>query len=230
MNNNSQKRTLPYWRKSTSLHFSVGLVLSLTLVTTAFEWNFRNDLTSNPINTLKVAPNTEIDLIVMDEPVPARPKVPDFMEPSTDFTEPSEPVETDIPTDIIEVPDGTDIPDLTSLFGSDPHGTETAAVAVYDLIPATPHESMEAFYNYLYKNIRYPIHLTSRNITGNVEVSFVVDKNGKITDVKILKGFDKSLEKEIIRVLKNAPQWEPAQLGPDKVRTQHKIPFSFNIQ
>ena len=231
MNKNSEKRTLPYWRKDSSLHFAVGLVLSLMLVTTAFEWNFRNDLTSSPVNSIMTPPNTVIDLIVVEETVPSKPKVPDVSQPVSDFTDPTEPADIEIPVEIIEVPGTTEVPDLTGLFGDDyPGEEEKADAAVYDLIPASPKEGMDQFYQYLYKNIRYPVHLTSRNVTGQIEVTFVVDKDGKITDVKILKGFDKALEKEIIRVLKNSRKWEPAQLGPDKVRTQHRIPFSFNIQ
>lgn len=231
MNKNSEKRTLPYWRKDSSLHFAVGLVLSLTLVTTAFEWNFRNDLTSNPVNSIITPPNTVIDLIVVEEIVPSKPKVPDMAEPASEFTDPTEPEETEIPVEFIEVPGTTEVPDLTNLFDADYSGKkEKADEAKYELIPASPKEGMDQFYQYLYKNIRYPIHLTSRNVTGQIEVTFVVDIDGKITDVKILKGFDKALEKEIIRVLENSRKWEPAQLGPDNVRTQHRIPFSFNIQ
>lgn len=229
MTKNSQKTTLPYWRKNNSLHFSIGLVLSMMLVVTAFEWNFRNELTDKPLDNIKKTANTEIDLIVREEPLPPRPKVPDFSEPVIA----NKPIVTTATTDIEKfniVPKTTDIPDLTNLFGHDPEGKEVAPKAVYELIPAAPKEGMDAFYQYLYKKIRYPEHLSSRNLTGKVEVTFIIDKDGKITNVEILKGFDRALEKEIIRILENAPAWEPAQLGIEKVKTQHRIPFSFNIK
>lgn len=230
MNEESKKRTLPYWRKSNSLHFSIGLVLSLMLVVTAFNWNFRNELTETPVNSIIPSQTSEIELIVVEEPIPARPRVPKAINVDI-FTDPTEPDETvDIPVEFIEVPVTTDVPELGDLFGDHPEGKEETEEVVYELIPASPQEGSEAFYAYLYKKIRYPIHLSSRNISGKVEVSFVVDENGKITDVKILKGFDKALEKEIIRVLENSPEWYPAQLGANKVRTQHKIPFSFDLQ
>ena len=121
-------------------------------------------------------------------------------------------------------------PELNELFGDDFFEKEKTEEAVYDLIAAKPKGGMDAFYQYLYKNIRYPEHLKSREVTGKVFVKFEVSKEGKIVNVEILKGFDKTLEKEIIRVLEGAPAWEPAQLGMEKVQTQLKIPFSFNIQ
>lgn len=229
MNSNSKPTPQPYWRKSNSLHFSIGLILSLMLVTTAFEWNFRNELTDQPINNLRTDPSSVIDLVVVDEPVPAKPKVPSYV-PPIEFENPKEIEDDPKPVELIAEPDPIEIPNLTDIFGSEDMKEEKVDEAVYELIPAQPKEGMEAFYQYLYKNISYPSHLASRNLSGKVHVKFEVDQNGKIVNVEIIKGFDKALEKELIRVLKNAPAWDAAQMGMKKVKTIHRIPFSFDIQ
>ena len=229
MNEREKQNHQPYWRKNTSLHFSIGLVLSLTLVITAFEWNFRNELTDKPIDDVSTKKIDEIDLIVKELQLPSKPKVPSSI-PSQEFTEPIQPVE---PVELKQITDDVpsqEIPDLEALFGNEPIGKEEAPIAKYDLIPAFPKGGAEAFYKYLDKNISYPQHLVNRNVSGKIYVQFVVNEKGKIVEVKILKGFDKALEKEIIRVLENAPAWEPAQLGMEKVPSTHEIPFSFDLR
>jgi protein TonB len=217
----------PAWKKNTSLHFSVGLILSLTLVTMAFEWNFRNELTDAPI---ELDPTKVIDQPIMEPvvlPTPPRPKVPERITSVPDDT----PLSTEQKQEQKPAPpiDQAQVPDIDDLLGNEQPIDPTPTVEHYDVIPAEPIGGMEAFYRYLYKNIHYPEHLKGRNITGKVFVSFEVDESGKISNVEILKGFDARLEKEIIRVLKNAPEWIPAQQGSQKLTTRHKIPFSFNI-
>lgn len=216
-------------KKNVSLHFAVGLLLSLTLVTMAFEWNFRNELTDNPID---LRPPKEIDKPDMKAvvlPTPPRPKVPQHITTVPDDTplapekkeeEPKkEPLVNDEPTLGIE-----------DILDGDPPTDPAPTMEDYDIIPAEPVGGMDKFYSYLNKNIRYPQHLTGRNISGKVFVAFEIDKSGKISKVEILKGFDARLEKEIIRVLKNAPDWIPAQQGRWTVETRLTIPFSFSIQ
>lgn len=228
MKKNQSNPEIPLWKKNNSLHFAAGLILSLTLVIMAFEWKFPDALTDRPIDDLNKT--AIIDQPMMEPvvlPAPPRPKVPVTVIPVPDdtplSTEAKEPEDEPIP--LID-----DEPvDLGTLFPEDEPTDPAEEFTHYEVIPAEPKGGREAFYNYLYKHIRYPEHLKGRNMTGKVFVSFDVDETGKISNVKILKGFDSKLEKEIIRVLKNAPEWEPAQQGHRKVSTRHQIPFSFQI-
>lgn len=139
---------------------------------------------------------------------------------STEEKEPEvepDPIDTGEPTD------------LDALLGNDEPVDLVEEFTNYEIIPAEPKGGEKAFYDYLNKHIQYPDHLKGRNVAGRIFVSFEVDENDRISNVKILKGFDAKLEKEIIRVLENAPEWVPAQQGHRKVTTRHKIPFSFRI-
>lgn len=228
MKKNQSIPNVPLWKKNRSLHFAAGLILSLTLVVTAFEWNFPDALTDRPIDDLNN--KTIIDQPIMEPvvlPTPPRPKVPVTVIPVPDDTPLStEEKEPEIEPDPVEPAEPTD---LGTLFLEDEPIDTATEVIDYETFPAEPVGGKEAFYQYLYKHIRYPDHLTGRGITGKVFVSFEVDKSGKISNVKILKGFDSKLEKEIIRVLEKAPEWIPAQQGKNKVTTRHTIPFSFRI-
>lgn len=224
------KNSTPVWARHTTFRFSVGLLLSLTLVLTAFEWNFRSATsTVPPLTADQLRHDVVPDMKAVLLPAPPRPKVPEkIIEVPDDQLVSTKKMVADPPVDIVRT---SPTPSLGSLLGSEEPPIEKAAeVEDYELIPAVPTEGMQSFYNYLYEHIEYPGHLVGRNISGKVFVSFVVDENGEITNIEILKGFDRKLEKEIIRILKEAPAWVPAQKGYTKVKTHHTIPFSFNLQ
>ena len=224
----TNKNSTPVWARHTSFRFSVGLLLSLTLVITAFEWSFRTTHVRDLITAKQLNHTVAPDMKAVLLPTPPRPRVPAKVIEVPDHT----PVSTvkkavDPPIDIVST---SPTPSIEEMFGSEEPDEKAPEVEDYDLIPAAPKEGMESFYNYLYENIEYPEHLIGRNISGKVYVSFEIDEKGAITDIQILKGFDKKLEREIIRILKEAPAWVPAQKGYTKVRTLHTIPFSFNLQ
>jgi TonB family protein len=82
--------------------------------------------------------------------------------------------------------------------------------------------------DYIRKNIMYPAEARDANITGKALVNFVVDKTGKVTQVKIKKGTgNKLLDKEAIRVVESMPDWKPGSQRGQKVNVQFAIPIEF---
>ena len=84
-----------------------------------------------------------------------------------------------------------------------------------------------ALINWLSQNIRYPASARKDNIGGRVLVQFVVEKNGRVGDVKVVRSIDPALDKEAIRVVKSMPHWTPAQLNGKVVRSQFSLPINF---
>ena len=82
---------------------------------------------------------------------------------------------------------------------------------------------------YISKNIKYPPISKENNITGKVYVSFVVNKSGQVTDVKILKGVDKYLNSEAVRVVSNLPKFKPGKQRGKAVNVQYNIPIRFSL-
>ncbi|MFK5959557.1 MAG: energy transducer TonB [Lutibacter sp.] len=81
--------------------------------------------------------------------------------------------------------------------------------------------------NYLTKNIKYPRNSRTSSSRGKVIVCFKVEKNGAISDVKIVKGVNKILNKEAKRVVANMPSWKPAFKNGNAISTVLKIPIVF---
>ena len=82
---------------------------------------------------------------------------------------------------------------------------------------------------YIQKNVKYPPIAKEYNITGKVYVSFIVDKSGSVTDVKIVRGVDKSLDAEAVRVVKSLPKYKPGKQRGKAVRVMFTIPINFTL-
>lgn len=94
----------------------------------------------------------------------------------------------------------------------------------------TPAGGMGAFYKYLGNNIRYPAVAKENNVQGKVFMQFVVEKDGSLTDVKVIRGIGSGCDQEAIRVLQNAPKWRPGIQNGRPVRVQYNVPISFTLQ
>lgn len=106
------------------------------------------------------------------------------------------------------------------------------AEKVYDAVeqmPAFPGGN-EALFAFLSKNIRYPAVAAENGVQGRVIVAFVVERDGSITDVKVIKSVDPSLDKEAMRLVKSMPNWIPGKQNGQAVRVNFIIPVFFHLQ
>jgi hypothetical protein len=88
---------------------------------------------------------------------------------------------------------------------------------------------MPAFYRFLSKNIQYPESMLTKNVQGKELISVTVETDGSLSDIKVVKDIGCGAAKEVIRVLKMSPKWEPGYQNGNKVRVKYTIPISFNI-
>ncbi|WP_316737769.1 TonB family protein [Pedobacter aquatilis] len=88
---------------------------------------------------------------------------------------------------------------------------------------------MKNFYDYLSKNLKYPEEAQERNIQGKVHISFTVEKNGKLTDLKVLKGLDESTNQEALRVFDESPNWMPGIQNGKPVRVKYNMSVNFTL-
>lgn len=102
------------------------------------------------------------------------------------------------------------------------------AVSELDNQPEFPNGN-EGLVKYLSENINYPKKALKKNIMGKVYVQFVIDKTGKVTDVVAVRGVDKSLDKEAVRVIKAMPSWKPGMKDGAPVKVKYTIPINFKF-
>ena len=88
----------------------------------------------------------------------------------------------------------------------------------------------KALMDYLSNNIKYPAVAQENGVQGRVVISFVVEKDGSITDVKVARSVDPSLDKEATRVVKSMPRWIPGRQNGSPVRVKYNVPVAFRLQ
>ena len=88
---------------------------------------------------------------------------------------------------------------------------------------------MKGWEKYLRRNLRYPYDAQEQNKQGKVFISFVVEKDGSISNVTLVRGVHKSLDEEAARVIKKSPKWKPGIQNGRAVRVRYNMPVSFAL-
>jgi protein TonB len=87
-----------------------------------------------------------------------------------------------------------------------------------------------ALLKFLSQNVKYPLIAVQNGITGKVTVNFVVNKDGSISDAKIIRGVDQALDQEALRVIYSMPKWKPGKQNDKPVRVSFTVPINFVLQ
>ncbi|MDE7455670.1 MAG: TonB family protein [Prevotella sp.] len=110
-----------------------------------------------------------------------------------------------------------------------PKEEETKVFDVVEQMPSFP-GGAGALMQYLSSNIKYPVVAEENGVQGRVVCTFVVEKDGSITDVRVIKAVDPSLDKEAVRVVKGMPKWIPGKQNGSAVRVKYTVPVTFRLQ
>lgn len=126
---------------------------------------------------------------------------------------------------------------ISTAVGNGPRTEEKVAVEdnqVYDFVsiekqPEFP-GGINKFYAYVGKNLKYPSMAVENNVQGKVFLSFVVEKDGKLTDITVTRGLGSGTDEEAVRVLKSSPRWTPGIQNGKPVRVKYNININFTLQ
>ncbi|MBI3220245.1 MAG: energy transducer TonB [Bacteroidetes bacterium] len=206
------------------LFFSIGLSVSLALSLMAFEWKQYDDKvdllsvkSTNTFEEMLDVPLTE--QLPPPAPVVQQPQiveVPDEEEIKLDLN-----VNFDVEAPRIEVPNQVGIADEPA------EDVEEIFTIVEE--SANPIGGMPAFYKYLVETMKYPPQARRLGVEGKVLLQFVVDKNGNISDVKVMKGIGAGCDEEAVRVMQKAPAWAPGKQRGKAVKQRCIVPISFKL-
>lgn len=126
---------------------------------------------------------------------------------------------------------------LMSLFGLTTVSAQKTVVAnknqqVFEVVEKMPEYpgGQVALFEYLSKNVKYPADAKKQKIEGRVLVSFVVNTDGSITDIEVMKKAFPSLDAEGVRVISGMPKWTPGEQKGQKVRVHYTVPIVFHLK
>lgn len=218
-------------QKMKLLFTEIGLVAALGVVLLAFEWTSSGDINTDLANLQDVVMEEEmIPITQMEEIKPPPP--------------PPEPVQV---TDVINiVEDDVDIDDNLDIFDSEfredvavkivkfqeeeEEMEEEQVFVVVEDMPGFGGGDSNKFREYIAKNLRYPEVAAENGIQGRVFVQFVVEPDGRVSNVKVVRGVDPALDKEAVRVVESSPPWKPGKQRGKPVRVSFTFPIIFVLQ
>jgi TonB family protein len=117
--------------------------------------------------------------------------------------------------------------DVVSSDAFDRPGADSAFTKV-DVVPGFP-GGLEEFAKFLGHNTRYPVDARQQGIQGKVTISFIVETDGTLTNLKISKGVDKIIDDEALIVMKLSPPWNPGLVNGKPVRVSFSVPITFAL-
>jgi protein TonB len=204
----------------------MGLVMVLSLLYIGFEWTESEVKVYDSFNTEMLA-EEEIEIVQTQQelPPPPPPPVPDVVE-VINIVEDDVIVESvDINTEddknkevVIQAPVAAPIQE-----------EDDVVFQVVETMPSFPGGDA-ALFKFLGENVKYPVIAQENGIQGRVICQFVVNRDGSIVDVEVVRPVDSSLDKEAIRVIKSMPKWSPGKQRGKSVRVKYTLPVNFKLQ
>ena len=109
---------------------------------------------------------------------------------------------------------------------------QTDTVNVYDVVEQMPQfpGGFQKMHEFIKENMQYPKELEETCVQGRVIVAFVVERNGKLSNIKVVKSVDSALDKEALRIVNLMPRWIPGRQNGITVRVKYIIPITFRLK
>lgn len=207
----------------------IGLVLALGIMFIAFEWS-KNEIKvyDDAIQGEFVEDEEMIEVTFRNEtpPPPPPPIQETVLSDIIDIRDDKEDVQT---KDFDSEDDKNKIVVIQAPIAAPVEDPEENRIhVVVERMPEFP-GGEAAMNQFISRNIRYPVIAQENGIQGRVVVQFVVNTDGKIVDVEVVRGVEESLDKEAVRVIKAMPPWNPGRQGGKNVRVKYTLPIRFRI-
>lgn len=211
--------------KKTSFFFSIGLLLTMSIVVMAFEWK---DTEKQDIDLIGKNTNTFEEMLEIPPTEQPPPPPPEIQQPQIIEVPDEEEIEEEIQVKFdVEVTEDTKVQQIVIQAEEPKEEVEEIFTIVED--PASPKGGMAAFYKYVSEKIKYPAQARRMGVEGRVFVEFVIDKDGSITDVKSVKGIGAGCDEEAVRILREAPKWTPGKQRGKPVKQRMVLPIIFKL-
>lgn len=208
----------------------MGMVVGISVLFFAFEWSSKTKKLDESIIVQDVLAEEEIEITRRDPPPPPPPPPP-----APETPEIIQVVEEKVDTRIeINTEDDASKRQMETFVPPPPPKPKVEEVTeeIFVVVEEQPEfpGGNAAMMKFLSDNIKYPVIAQENGIQGRVITNFVVERDGSITDVQVVRGVDPSLDKEAVRVIQSMPKWKPGKQRGSAVRVRFTLPVVFRLQ
>ena len=208
----------------------MGLIVALAILYTAFEWTQREITVHEADNEdFLIEEEIQIDQTFQEETPPPPPEpeeVPDVIEEIKIVEDDVETKDVEFTTE--DTKEAVEIKQVVIEEEEEEEEIEEVFLVVEEQ-PEFP-GGMAKLMKYFSDNVRYPVVAAENGIQGRVICQFTVWRDGSIRDIVVVRGVDKSLDKEAVRLIENMPKWKPGKQRGKEVSCKFTVPVSFRLQ
>jgi len=205
----------------------LGLIIALAVILFAFEWK-SYDKSVEGFGERVVEDIPEEIIPITEQKVKPPPPPPPQKVVQINVVDDDVEVEDDIMIDV-EADESTVVEEFVPIQVDEEVVEEAPIFTVVESMPEFP-GGMQELYTFLGNNIKYPVMAKESGIQGKVYVTFVVEVDGSITDVRVLRGIGGGCDEEAVRVVESMPKWTPGKQRGKPVRVQYNLPVRFTLQ
>lgn len=211
------------------IYVLMGFVFVLSVCNVAFEWT-EKEVTKYEVQDTEFLFEEDVEIQQTQQQETTPPPPP----PAVQEVEVLNVVEDDVETETIEInaedDKETEVVIAPPVEAPVEEEEEEVVFVVVETMPEFP-GGQQALFKYLSENVKYPVIAQENGIQGRVICQFVVNKDGAIVDVEVVRsGGDPSLDKEAMRVIKSMPKWNPGKQRGKAVRVKYTVPVNFRLQ
>ena len=209
----------------------IGLVVTLLIMWGVFEWSSSVERAEDfgPLELQsdeeEMAPVTRQALQELPPPPPPQQTVADIIEIVDDKVE----VNDDFMSTEADENTTVEIQEVVDVVQEEEVVEEPQVFFIVEDMPEFPGGEL-ALRKYIAENVRYPEMAKENDIQGTVYVRFVVDTDGSVKNVEVIRGVDQLLDKEAKRVVESLPKWKPGKQRGKAVKVSHSVPIKFALQ
>lgn len=213
--------------KKRNLFFQAGLFITLALVLFAFELKIVPSDDSGFVVENTGPIEEEIIPITKQEEIKTPPPPPPPVTDVLEIVENNQELQNEVKIESTEADASTQIQAPVEVQQEE----ETEEVINFYVIEEKPEfpGGEAAMFQWISKNIKYPEIAKENGIQGKVYVQFVIGKDGKVSDVQVVRGVDPSLDKEAVRVIQSMPAWKPGKQRGKPVKVSFQLPINFKL-
>ena len=215
-----------------TIFLEIGFVIALGILLSAFNWKTNTKVEEGFVITQEEQVEEEIIPITqqMMKPPPQPPPAPKFSH-LIEIVEDELSIDEELEIDDAEA-DVENKSNYNFDYDGDSWGEEESdgEADIFQVVEDMPHYHGARVQKWIAKNVKYPMIAQENNIQGKVFVQFVIEKDGSVSDVKVARSVDPSLDKEAIRVVKAMPKWKPGKQRGKPVRVSYTVPINFQLQ
>lgn len=201
-----------------------GILFATALVLVAFEWKtFETEVRSLGDLDLDLIEEEIIPISQQQPPPPPPPPAPTTV---IEIVEDEKEIEEELIIEDMEIDETTEIEFIETV---EEEVAEEQIFTIVEEMPSFP-GGEAALMKFLGNNIKYPAIAKDAGIQGTVFVTFVVDEDGNVKDVKVLRSIGGGCDEEAIRVVQSMPKWSPGKQRGKAVKVQYNLPIRFTLK